>query len=217
MNDVAAIAGSLAAYKTLADGTLRITVDLPETETRHFHELFPAVHCEVAVAPMRPTQLAASQTTKGQYGELAKALRLSGFFTYIDVWKATGSDTAFLEFVRTQKCIARSGTPCEPPIQAAHVWRQKDGFGKGIKGDYAAVPLCAGHHRAQHSSGEDAIGGREYMEHMRFNTVVAWIWHTIKIEIGVESMADAEPAKVLAWAQKRGVDRYLPAEYRDAA
>jgi hypothetical protein len=217
MNDVAAIAGSLAAYKTLADGTLRITVDLPETETRHFHELFPAVHCEVAVAPMRPTQLAASQTTKGQYGEQAKALRLSAFFTYVDVWKATGSDAAFLEFVRKQKCAARSGIPCSGPIQAAHVWRQKDGFGKGIKGDYAAIPLCDGHHRAQHNSGEDAIGGRAYMEQARHETVVDWIWATIKADIGVESMADAEPAMVRAWAQDHGVERYLPPVYREAA
>jgi hypothetical protein len=217
VSDVAAIAGNLNGYKTLADGTLRITVDLPETETRHFHELFPAVHCEVAVAPMRPTQLAASQTTKGQYGELARKLRLSAFFSYIEVWKATGSDAAFLEFVRTQKCGARSGIPCDGPIQAAHVWRLEDGFGKGVKGDYAAIALCAGHHRAQHNSGEDAIGGRPYMEAKRHETLVHWIWHTIKTDIGVESMADAEPAKVLAWAQKRGVDRYLPAEYRDAA
>lgn len=216
MTDVAAIAGNLNGYKTLADGTLRITVDLPETETRHFHELFPAVHCEVGIAPMRQGRSAASQTS-GQFGELAKTLRLSAFFTYIDVWKATGSDAAFLAYVRTRKCCARNGLPCQGPIQAAHVWRQKDGFGKGIKGDYAAVALCDGHHRAQHNSGEDAIGGRAYMEQQRHETVVDWIWATIKADIGVESMADAEPAKVLAWAQKRGVDRYLPAEYRDAA
>jgi hypothetical protein len=178
MNEVAAIAGNLNGYKTLADGTLRITVDLPETETRHFHQLFPAVHCEVGIAPMRPTQMAASQPN-GQYGKQAQALRLSTFFTYVDVWKATGSDAQFLDFVRDQKCIARSGQPCDGDVQAAHVWRQRDGFGKGIKGDYAAVPLCAHHHRLQHNETEDAIGGRPYMEQKRHETVIAWIWQTI--------------------------------------
>jgi hypothetical protein len=221
MSDVPAIAGNLNGYKTLADGTLRITVDLSETETRHFHSLFPEVHCRVALAPLLPTELAALQANEppvtGQYGQLAKVLKLSGFFSYLDVWRATGSDDEFLAFVRTQKCCARSGLPCDGPVQAAHVWRIADGFGKGIKGDYAAVPLCAGHHREQHNGGEDAIGGRPYMEQKRYDIATDWIWETIKAEIGVESMRDAEPVKVLAWAQKRGVAHRLPAEYREAA
>lgn len=215
-DDVRAIAGQLMSYRTLADGSLRITVDLPETETQHFHGLFPAVHCEVAVAPMRPVQMAASQT-KGLYGEQARELRLSAFFGYHDVWRAVGSDDQFLAWVRTQKCVARSGQPCDGPIQAAHVWRLKDDFGKGVKGPYAAVPLCAFHHRLHHQETEDAIGGRPYLEEKRYATVVAWCWVTMKKDIGVESMADAAPALVVAWCQKRGVEKYLPKDYREAA
>jgi threonine dehydrogenase-like Zn-dependent dehydrogenase len=131
MNDLDAIAGNIAAYRTLADGSLRVTVDLPETETQHFHSLFPAVHCEVAIAPMRPVQMANSQTT--DYGMQARELKLSTFMGQMAVWKAAGSDAKFLEWVRLQKCIARSGQPCDGPVQAAHVWRLKDDFGKGIK------------------------------------------------------------------------------------
>lgn len=219
MNDLSAIAGQLMAYKTLADGTLRITVDLPETETQHFHSLFPAVHCEVAVAPMRPAQLVASQTTEEapDYGQYAKALRLSVFFGIPEVWAATGSDDQFLAFVRTQKCIARSGLPCQGPIQAAHVWRLKDGFGKGVKGPYAAVALCHHHHALQHANGEEAIGGRAYMEQKAQETRISWIWSEIKDDIGVASMRDAQPVKVLAWCQKRQIDRYLPAEFKECA
>ncbi len=216
MSDLNAIAGQIVSYRTLADGALRITVDLPETETQHFHSLFPAVHCEVAIAPMRPVQMANSQT-KGLYGEQARELRLSAFFGYIDVWRAVGSDDQFLAYVRTQKCIARSGKPCDGPIQAAHVWRLKDDFGKGRKGPYAAVPLCAFHHRLHHQESEDAIGGRAYMEEKRYSTVVAWCWATIKKDINVESMADAPPAWVLAWCQERGIEKYLPAVYKEAA
>lgn len=212
---VNAIAGQVMKYSTLADGTLRITVDLPHTETRHFHELFPAVHCEVAIAPLRPVQLAAAHPE--DYGEHAKTLRRSKFFSHPEVWQAAGTDTQFLEFVRTQKCIARSGKNCDGPIQAAHVWRLKDGFGKGIKGDYAAVPLCAFHHRLHHQESEDAIGGREFMESKRWDTVTDWVWAVIKDDLHVASMADADPKKVLAWCQRRGIDQFLPTEYREAA
>jgi hypothetical protein len=222
MTDISAIAGSLFGYKTMADGGLRITIDLPQTESGHFHGLFPSVHCPVAIAPLNPVDLAKQQEAQPEqparlYGSYAKALKTGGFLGWLDVWRATGSDDTYLEFVRTQKCVARSGVPCDGPVQAAHVWRLKDDFGKGVKGPYAAVPLCAGHHRHQHNSGEDAIGGREYMEKKRYETVTNWIWATIKKDIGVESMADAEPAQVLAWAQERQIDRFLPPVYREHA
>ena len=214
MTDIAAIAGMLMSYRTLADGGLRITVDLPTTESEHFHSLFKEVHCQVAVAPMLPVELATQQPE--DYGQYAKALRLSVFFGIKEVWQAVGSDEQFLAFVRTLKCIARSG-PCDGPIQAAHVWRIADGFGKGVKGPYAAVPLCAGHHRLQHNNGEDAVGGRAYMEKMGYEVRVRWIWAEIKDDIGVASMRDADPAKVLAWCQRKGIDRYLPAAFKECA
>jgi hypothetical protein len=214
VTDIAAIAGMLMSYRTLADGGLRITVDLPTTESEHFHSLFKEVHCQVAVAPMLPVELATQQPE--DYGQYAKALRLSVFFGIKEVWQAVGSDEQFLAFVRTLKCIARSG-PCDGPIQAAHVWRIADGFGKGVKGPYAAVPLCAGHHRLQHNNGEDAVGGRAYMEKMGYEVRVRWIWAEIKDDIGVASMRDADPAKVLAWCQRKGIDRYLPAAFKECA
>lgn len=215
VSDIAAIAGQLMSYRTLADGGLRITVDLPTTESKHFHDLFPEVHCQVAVAALKPVDLAAQQPE--DYGQYAKALRLSVFFGIPEVWKATGSDEQFLTFVRTQKCCARSGKPCEGPVQAAHVWRIADGFAKGVKGPYAAVPLCAHHHRLQHNDGEGAIGGRAYMEQQAQQMRVQWIWAEIKDDIGVASMRDAEPAKVFAWCQKKGIERYLPAAFKECA
>lgn len=214
MADTLAIAGQLMSYRTLADGGLRITIDLPTTESGHFHECFPEVHCQVAVAPLN---LATASEPAVDYGNYAKALWLSVFFGVPEVWSATGTDEAFLAWARTQRCIARSGVPCDGPIQAAHVWRQKDGFGKGVKGPYAAVPLCAGHHRLQHQNGEDAIGGRMYMEQQRYAALREWVWAEIKDDVGVASMRDADPAKVLAWAQKRGIEQYLPAAYKEAA
>lgn len=215
MSDVAAIAGQLMSYRTLADGGLRITVDLPLTESEHFHNLFKEVHCQVAVAPMKPVDLAAQQPE--DYGQYAKMLRLSVFFGIPEVWRATGTDEQFLAFVRTQKCCARSGIPCDGPVQAAHVWRQRDGFGKGIKGPYAACPLCARHHGLQHNDGEGAVGGRAYMEQMAQEYRRRWIWAEIKDNLGVASMRDADPAKVFAWCQKKNIEQHLPAAFRECA
>lgn len=57
MNQPGAIAGTLSGYRTMADGTLRLTVDLSEFQSRGFHDLFPAVHCLVAIAPLLPSQV----------------------------------------------------------------------------------------------------------------------------------------------------------------
>jgi hypothetical protein len=218
MSEIDAIAGMLMSYRTLADGGVRVTIDLPTTESRHFHSLFPEIHCEVAIARL-VADIANAQSAESprDYGQYAKALRLSVFFGIPEVWSAVGTDEQFLAFVRTQKCIARAGVPCNGPIQAAHVWRLRDGFGKGVKGPYAAVPLCAYHHQLQHNNGEEAIGGRAYMEQMAQECRRRWIWAEIKDDIGVASMRDAEPAKVYAWCEKRGVEKYLPAAFKDVA
>lgn len=49
---MSAISGTLAGYKTLMDGTLRITVDLGQYQAQEFHRLFPAVDKPVALAPL---------------------------------------------------------------------------------------------------------------------------------------------------------------------
>lgn len=217
MSDVTAIAGQLMSYRTLADGGLRITIDLPTTESGHFHELFPSVHCEVAIAALVRDLPQDQPAPQQDYGQYAKALRLSVFFGIPEVWKATGTDAQFLAFVRTQKCIARACVPCNGPIQAAHVWRQRDGFGKGVKGPYAAVPLCAYHHQLQHNNTEDAVGGRAYMEQMAQECRIRWIWAEIKDDIGVASMRDADPKKVYAWCEKKGIEKHLPAAFKESA
>jgi len=225
MNDITAIRGQLMGYRTLADGTLRVTVDLSEVESEHFHHIFK-VHMEVGVAPisLQPEKPKHEEESTSEpehnYGNYARMLRLSVFFGIPEVWKAAGSDEQFLAFVRTQKCMARSGEPCDPktpPSQAAHVWRLSAGAGKGIKPPYSAIPMCQKHHALQHQHGEEAIGGRAWMEQCAQTMRVKWIWAEIKDDIGVASMRDADPAKVYEWCQKKGIERYLPAAFKECA
>ena len=46
----AAVQGSVSGYRTMADGTLRVTVDLDELQSALFHEARFTTGCAVAVA-----------------------------------------------------------------------------------------------------------------------------------------------------------------------
>ena len=54
MSEPKAIAGELSGYRSLVDGSLRLTIDLTEFQAQSFHELFPTLHCLVAIAPLLP-------------------------------------------------------------------------------------------------------------------------------------------------------------------
>jgi hypothetical protein len=47
-----AVIGNLSSYRTLADGTLRIVIDLDELQTATFHESF-RINVAVAVARIK--------------------------------------------------------------------------------------------------------------------------------------------------------------------
>lgn len=209
MTEPCAVSGNLARYQTMADGTLRIVIDLREDESVNFHRIFPTVNCAVAIARLGTPD----GKPVGQWGDKAKILRASKFTTHPEVWRACGTDAQFLAWVRTQKCVARSDLPHSDVSHAAHVWRLEFGFGKGLKGEYAAVKMCSTHHQQQHSQGETAVGGRAYLEGKLHDTRTEWVWHAIKRDLRVESMRDADPADVYEWARERGVEGFLPRDY----
>jgi hypothetical protein len=86
-------------------------------------------------------------------------------------------------------------------VVAAHVRRIADGAGVGVKPEYAAIPLCDAHHRAQHQHGESRIAPREVWDEVRMRTVESWAWERLKAQLGVQSMADADPAAVRQWGE----------------
>jgi len=68
-------------------------------------------------------------------------------------WKIA---TAYLKWLRGRECAA-AATECEGKIEAAHT-PDPDSKGMGTKAaDFTAVPLCAWHHRRQHSIGWPAF------------------------------------------------------------
>ena len=183
----------------------------------------PAAH--PPATPSRHPVPSSGAPSRQTYGEQARALKLSGFCRSPDVWRALGTDDEFLAWLRTQPCATPGPAPfIDPPVYcggdvvAAHVRRIANGAGMGAKPkDFSAIPLCDNHHRLQHQHGESALGGKEWFDRQRIQHVETWAWHRLRHILGVESLRDASPARVRAWAESKGVGHLLPREYRGAA
>jgi hypothetical protein len=215
---MSAISGTRRQYKEMADGTIRVSVDIEPQFKAEFHRLFPDIDTPVALAPLvldfeRVAEPDPAPANTRPFAQQAKALRLSSFFRSPAVWKAIGSDEDFLAFVRTLKCVAHDNQ-CGGDIVAAHVRRIADGAGTGIKPDYAAVPMCHAHHHKQHQHGESSIAPKDQWDKWRIETVSEWAWLALKATLGHESWTTLPPGMCRAWARLHDVEIYLPEAYR---
>lgn len=157
----------------------------------------------------------AAPKQKGPHSAQASMLWQSAFLTRENIWAACGSDEDYLSWVRRQACcIKPQYGACDGDIVPMHVLRIANGAGKGIKPPYSAIPGCHSHHSLQHQHGESAVGGKAYYDDQRLRHLKLWVWEHIKRAADVESMADADPAKVRAWAAARNIEQYLPNKYR---
>jgi hypothetical protein len=153
------------------------------------------------------------------FGQYARRLFQTGFFLAPDVCRALGTDAGYLSWVRSELCMVGGGSygPCGGDVVAAHVRRIASGAGTGIKPEFSAVPLCATHHGEQHQHGESALGDKDWWDRRRADYLTAWARRRLEAMLGVESIGDASPEAVLAWAQRHNVAHLLPREYREAA
>ena len=214
-----------AILKEYEDGSLAVRILIAPTDKQTFMRLLPDVNLPIFIA--RETQDSAQkglqEATIQTYGEFAQELRLhSNWMGNPDVWRHLGADDEYLEWCRNQKCAHCSRAPdweMDTLVlnEAAHVRRVANGAGTAIKPPYSAITLCSGCHRDQHQFGEDAIGGKDKVDQLRLASVKRWAWERQRAIFGVESMREVSPAKVLAWAQHRGLERHLPRCYREAA
>lgn len=161
-----------------------------------------------------PAPSVETKPEKGRWGEEAKTLRLSGFFRAPDVWKVVGTDKDFLNWLKSQKCACKD-QECTGQVVPAHVRRVANGAGTGIKPEYSAIALCHHHHSKQHNDGESALGGKEWFDKQRIAHVERWAWETLKATFGIESWTQVDPALLYEWAAEKGVEKYLPAVYKN--
>lgn len=220
MNDPAVIEGTLKGLKTLADSTIRITVDVDE---RHMQQAFAMYEQNMPVAIAR-----LQAPAEPDYGQYAKKLRLSGFLRTPAVWKALGTDADYQEWCRRQKCAVCRGQDWDSEkgggrCEYAHV-RRADESGTAHKADYAGVPLCHACHRLQHDAGEAAClaphisihpsdTAKAWFNHKRIEHVEQWAHEALRATLGQESMKTAPPELVAQWAAEHDVANYLPSEF----
>lgn len=215
------IPGTVSGFRSLVDGTLRLSVDIEPADARAALDLLIDGHAPVALARLNlepkiepapadvmPPPL---KPEKGEFVEYARKLHATGFFSSPDVWRAIGSDAQFLDWIRTQPCCLR-GSPHSVGVEAAHLRSVAAGSGTGVKPPYCAVPMCSQHHREQHDKGYSAVhkDGLEGLMKIRHRLVAQWAHQALVKTLGYEHLSDIDPEIIEAWASRQDVEQYLP-------
>lgn len=213
------ISGITRPYKSMADGTLRLQIDIEPNDASKAVELFGQIGTNVAIAVLNVDKAQEQSIIPQPKNDYSQGLYLSSFFRTPDVWKAVGSDKEFLEWLKTQDCFVRYiiftgvyDSICDGDICANHVRRVANGAGTGIKPEYSAIPGCHKHHHLQSTKGESYFGGKEVFDKLRISYLHKWSWETLKGKLGYESWSLVPYAVLLQWATQNGVDKYLKQE-----
>lgn len=221
-DDMPAIMGNSSKCATMADGSLRVQVDIrPELAQKAF-QMFGTPGSAIALA--RLTDAAAVENErpgkpkKGPHGEWAKLLVQSGFFRTPKIWEAIGTDMEYLGWVKRQKS-AKSGEFSEYHDNGeaycipAHVRRVEHGAGTAIKPPYCAIPLTNAEHQLAHAQGDIAVGDELWWDKKRIKYVSQWAYETLKQKLFESSYTDISPQVMIRWATKHGVADLLPMRY----
>lgn len=224
--EACAIVFTTHTLKTLVDSTVRLTIDVEPRHAIDVMRMFGKKGTSGAMTLMNQ-KVAQQQQRDGfisdaaPYGKPANALHRAGFFRNPEVWRAVGTDEQFRTWLRQQPCRKCQG---EAPGEAAHVRSVAAGSGTGIKPLYHAIALCLKDHRlVQHDQGictltgkADKYEAREVLNRWAVESVADWCKVTIKEVLGYEHLNEIPPFELFAWAEKKGIERYLPEEYRGA-
>lgn len=213
------IMGNSTKCATMADGSLRVQVDIRPEDAQKAFKLFGTPGSAVALARLEDDVAVEHERPgkpkKGPFGEFAQALVRSGFFRAPKIWENIGTDEEFLEWVRKQKS-AYSGKHDFDPLEgmeycvAAHVRHVEHGSGTAIKPPYSAIPLTDYEHREAHQHGDSKLGDREWWDKKRIKYVSQWAYETLKEKMGYDSYTEMAPHRLVAWAKQRELDGMLP-------
>lgn len=169
---------------------------------------------------------------KPDYGKLAVELHKSGFFINPQVCKAIGSEDEYFDWLRRQNCCITGSFDWyteqgEGRCEVAHVRNINRGAGTSVKPPYWSVPMVHKiHQEFQHQHGEQAAyaikrgravtvkEAKEFFTKTASEYLTKWAKDTLKRDLCVESLKDASPEMMLAWAREHGVESALPMAYR---
>lgn len=224
--DLPAIMGYSTKCATMADGALRVQIDVKPQDAQKAFKLFGTPGSAVAIARLsdqaavefdRP-KLEHQKPKKGPYGDYAQALVKSGFFRTPKIWSGIGTDKEYLAWVRQQKSACSGEQDLDPDTgelscEAAHVRHLEHGGGTALKPEFSAIPLTKMEHRTAHQKGDSVIGPREWWDKQRIKYVEKWAYETLKAKMGYDSYTDMPPHRLLEWAHQRELENLLPMAY----
>lgn len=169
------------------------------------------VSVEVRLVKLPNGATAKLAPVRGPFAEQSAVLFKSFFPVTKRVWEVIGGDDDFLAWLRLQPCcISTKYGEHGGDVVPMHVWRLEHGAGKSIKPQYSAIPGCNNHHMLQHQHGEQAVGGTDYYDKARVKYLRLWVWDRLKGILAVQSMADADPVHIRAWATDNSIQHLLP-------
>jgi len=220
--ELPAIMGTSSKASTMADGSLRLQIDIMPADAQQAFRMFGTPSSAIALARLTDEvaveQERPGKPQKGPYGEWARELVQSGFFRTPKVWEAIGTDRLFLGWIRQQKSayskeyseIHDDGVGyCVP----AHIRKVQHGSGTGIKPPYCAIPLTQSEHDLTHSKGDIALGDELWWDKQRIKYVSQWAYEQLKLRMREKSYTDISPQRLLNWAKANGVSDQLPMRY----
>lgn len=163
-----------AGVKTMADDTLRLSIDIEPRDAAEAFRVFGARGVCGAIAPIRPEaagQAEPEETESNPMRELSgkfwRGLIGGGFFRAVPVCRALGTEKQFERWIRDHEdrsvldgnydWLEETGEAvCDP----AHVRSVAEGAGTAERPPYFAVPLTHEQHLFQHQHGEHACLAR---------------------------------------------------------
>ncbi len=235
----AVVQATVAGFRSLADGTLRIQVDVHHGDAQEALGLLCEVGAAVAVARLRESPPEwHEETPPGDTGEseepekrdaltgqVLAAFYKNGFWHAPRALKALGNDAQFLQWCRGQPhcwhCGGAAGDTglhgIELAIQAAHVRRVGNGAGTGTKPPFSAIPLCNVCHGIQHAVGESGLGPPEWWDSKAAKAREEWGHERLREHFGTEHVSQTVSADDLwTWLRTHDLLRYVSKKVRDS-
>lgn len=222
-----AVQANVSKFMSLADGTLRLQVDIHQTDTAAALSLLCEVGRTVAVAALADSdagELESEPERQQEYlenecdnnaGKLMQKLYQAGWFHAPKVLAALGKDAMFLQWVRGQPTCWHCDAPGleDNPIVAAHWRKVASGAGTGIKPPYSALPLCKFCHDEQHQHGYTVLAPDHWWGEKVAKARQEWGHERMRNIFNTTSMT-AVPAKyVVEWALEHELNSLIPQEY----
>lgn len=226
-----AIQGNVTKFSSLADGTLRLQVDVHQGDTGEALSLLCQVGRVVVLAALKDgipgtpadrtsgglsqdvsSNVPDDDTGEPGSGKLMQALYRCGWFHATRVLEVLGHDAEFLQWCRAQPvcwCCGNPGT-----IQAAHYRKVGDGAGTSVKPPYSAIPLCVPCHQKQHANGYSVLGTTPWWEEKVAQARQDWGHQEMRLLFETESMTAVPVSWVLTWAEEQELIDLIPREFK---